>query len=179
MVLLDYSKAEAEIPLSIQKLVSKLILHLIELMGSTEDSDRAENHIRNQNTSKYLKFCQALLSQECFIEQDQDFEEFLYYFLRCSTMFTDDHVRFEMRQDIYASAKDMEMDDLDRFLKDEIEEEDWLEFMDSLAYTITGDEIDEDPCSSQMVFHKMMMNDITKPGKAVVALCNNIIVFLN
>lgn len=153
MVLLDYSKTEAEIPLSIQKLVSKLILHLIELLGSTEDSDRAENHIRNQNTSKYLKFCQGLLSQECFIELDEGFEEFLFYFMRCSTMYTDDLVLYEMQEDIYAAAKDMEMDDLDRFLKDEIEEQDWLDLLDMLAYTITGDEINEYPCGSRMVYH--------------------------
>lgn len=173
MVLLDFSKKEVKISLSIQKLVSKLVLHLIEFMGSTGDSDRAENHIRNQNTSKYLKFCQALLSQESFIEQDQDFEEFLYYFLKCSTMFTDDQVRFELRQDIYAAAKDMDMRALDRFLKYGIDDKDWVEFMDSLSYSITGDEIDEFNCSSQMIFRKMMMNEVNKQGNAIVALCHS------
>lgn len=175
MVLLDYSKAESSIPHSIQTLVSKLVLHLIGVVGSFEGIDRAEMHIRNQNTSKYLKFCQALLSQESFIEQDQDLEEFLFYFLRSSEMFTDDQVLFELRHDIYAAAKDMEMEEPERFLVYGFEKGDLMELMNSLAFAITGDEIDEYHCSSQAVYRKMMMNDDGKHGKTVVALCNNII----
>jgi hypothetical protein len=173
MVLLDYSKKEAQIPFSIQVLFSKLILHLIGLMGSFEGIDRAEMHIRNQNTSKYLKFCQAILSQESFIEQDQDFEMFLFYFLKCSTMFADDQVRYELRNDIFAVAKDLEMDTPNRFLKYDIDEEDWDEFIDNLACTITGDEIDEYDCDYEAIFQRMMMNDVGKQGKIVVALCNS------
>jgi hypothetical protein len=178
MLLDPSSQKETKISHSIQLLIAKLILYFIDLMGNSPDDDledKREMRIKLKNAWKYLKFCQAILSEESFIEQDEDFEQFLFYFMNCTIMCTDMQIRFELQEYIVAVAKDLDMDGLDRFLEDDIEEEDWIDLMQNLAFAIIGDEIDECNSTYHMIIQKMMIDDTSRQGKLVISLCNRII----
>jgi hypothetical protein len=90
-------------------------------------------------------------------------------------MCTDVQIRFELQEYIVAVAKDLDMDGLDRFLEDDIEEEDWIDLMQNLAFAIIGDEIDECNSTYHMIIQKMMIDDTSRQGKLVISLCNRII----